>query len=100
MHKIRTIPSWSYPNGIVETRLRLSANEKSIETPRGAEVTVKLVRVLYHKIVTGRDVNGNKFNGFTVINYIDDILTVGCHKIERKEIDRLAIELKWIKEEV
>ena len=45
-------------------------------------------------IKAGKDIKGHKIDGYTVIG-LNGVLTIGCHKIERKEIDRFAKSQNW-----
>ncbi len=65
-----------------------------IETSKGARVPYEQGRKLYTLIKAGRDVRGYDLNGYTVIS-LNGVLKVGCHEIERTEIDRFAKKEGW-----
>jgi hypothetical protein len=65
-----------------------------VETSQGARVSYTNAHLLYDMIKTGRDIKGHKIDGYTVIG-INGVLKIGCHQIERKEIDRFAKSQNW-----
>jgi hypothetical protein len=67
---------------------------KVIETSKGARVPYEQGRKLYTLIKAGRDVRGYDLNGYTVIS-LNGVLKVGCHEIDRKEIERFAKKEGW-----
>jgi hypothetical protein len=74
----------------------LRAKDKEIQTSKGAVVSLKAGRVLFKMIQAGKDVLGHKIDGYTVTG-LNGVLSIGCHKIERSEIDRFAKSQGWIK---
>jgi hypothetical protein len=68
---------------------------KTIETSRGAVVNYDSGKALYDKIRRGQDVRGFNIDGYTVMS-LNGVLKIGCHEIERKEIDRFAKSQGWI----
>lgn len=83
--------NYSFP-----TYLRLSEEGDKVETSKGATVPVKAAKVLFDRIRAGRDVVGFKVGDYTVIS-INGVLKVGCHEIERAEIERFAKSQGWDK---
>lgn len=75
-----------------ESYLRLSSGE--IETSHGAKVPLNVAKVLFDRIKEGKDIRGFEIGNYTVIG-INGVLTVGCHKIERSEINRFAELMNW-----
>ena len=73
-------------------RVRKSGNE--IESSLGARVPIKEARVLYKAIKAGKPVHGMKIGYYTVTG-LNGTLRIGCHEIQRKEVDRLAAVLGW-----
>jgi hypothetical protein len=67
---------------------------KVIETSKGARVPYEAGRKLYTLIKAGRDVVGYDLDGYTVIS-LNGVLKVGCHEIERTEIERFAKKEGW-----
>ena len=65
-----------------------------METSKGARVSLKAAKVLFKMIKSGKDIKGFDLEGYTVIG-LNGVLTIGCHAIERKEINRLAALLNW-----
>ena len=84
----------NYLNGIKTIYLRVK--DDIVHTSLGAEVSLKQAIVMYKRILSGKPVHGFKFDYYTVTGYNDNILTIGCHQIERSELDRIAKELKII----
>jgi hypothetical protein len=68
--------------------------DSQVETSKGARVGYNSAKLLYSMIKAGKDVKGHKIDGYTVIG-INGVLKIGCHQIERKEIDRFAKSQNW-----
>ncbi len=77
---------------IEETLLRL--NDNVIQTSKGASVPLREAKILYDMIQAGKDIKGFRIGNYTVIG-INGVLTIGCHKIERNEIERFAKLMNW-----
>lgn len=77
------------------SQTRLRAKDDRIETSQGANVPIKEARILFDRIQNGQDVKGWQIGYYTVIS-LNGVLKIGCHKIERDEINRLAKSLNWI----
>lgn len=65
-----------------------------VETSKGARVDLDKAKILFDLIKSGRDIKGFDLDGYTVIG-LNGVLTIGCHKIERKEINRFAKKMNW-----
>ncbi len=74
--------------------LRLSKDGQQVETSQYISVSVKAARYLYALIRQGKDIIGHKIDGYTVIS-INGTLKIGCHNIDRKEIERFARVMTW-----
>jgi hypothetical protein len=74
------------------TLVRLDGD--NILTSRGARVPARDARILYKAIKAGKPVHGFKIGMYTVTG-LNGTLVIGCHSIQRKEIDRLASRLGW-----
>lgn len=81
--------SINYINNINKELLRLSKNKDSIETSRGANVPLKEAKILYNRIINNKDIKGLKIGYYTIIGIKDNILKIGCHNIELKEVHKL-----------
>jgi hypothetical protein len=84
---------YSLPSSIDKVFLR--RKDDTIETSMGANVSVVEARLLHHAIKNGMDIKGRKIGYYTVLSFNGKILTVGCHKIEKSEIDRFAKSQNW-----
>jgi len=82
-----------YPSILPYAYLRVNGSE--VETSHGAKVPLKAAKVLFELIQSGRDIKGYQIGNYTVIG-INGVLTIGCHKIERSEIERFAKTQNWI----
>jgi len=89
-------------NGFPQVYLRIERSKDYDETPisevvtsMGARVSLDRSKVLFELIKAGRDVKGFDIDGYTVIS-LNGVLTIGCHQIERSEIDRFAKAMGWI----
>jgi hypothetical protein len=69
-----------------ETYLRLSKDKESIETSRGAKVSLKSALIAHKAILSGKGI-GAKIDGFTVIEANLDHIKIGCHVIGWPEIN-------------
>jgi len=65
-----------------------------VQTSKGAKVSIQAAKVLFELIKAGKDIKGLEIDGYTVIG-LNGVLTIGCHKIERKEINRFAKLMGW-----
>lgn len=91
------VDTWSF-NAIETVYLRAISNEDGdfIQTSKGAEVTLRAGKILFDLIQSGKDVKGFRIDDrYTVIS-LNGVLTIGCHKIERKEIERFAKTQNWL----
>lgn len=76
-------------------KVYLRAKDDSIETSLGATVPVRESKILFDRIMSGKDIKGFQIGYYTVIG-LNGKLKIGCHEIERDEINRLAKSLNWI----
>ena len=74
--------------------LRVNDKEQTIETTKSANVPIREAKILYDRIQAGKDIKGFKIGYYTVIS-INGVLKIGCHEIERDEINRIAKILNW-----
>lgn len=81
--------SINYINNLNKELLRVSKNKDSIETSRGANVPLKEAKILYNRIINNKDIKGLKIGYYTIIGIKDNILKIGCHNIELKEVHKL-----------
>ena len=70
--------------------LRLSIDNTYIETSQGVKIAIQEAKILNNLISKGKDINGFKLGYFTVIGIANNILKVGCHNIELKEINLIT----------
>jgi hypothetical protein len=75
-------------------KVYLRVKDEEIQTSRSASVPIREAHVLYDMIKSGRDVKGFQIGYYTVIG-INGVLKIGCHEIERDEMERIATLLKW-----
>jgi len=74
--------------------LRLTNDGEQVETSLRAYVSLKAAKVLFEMIKAGKDIKGFDIDGYTVIS-LNGVLTIGCHKIERTEINRFSNLMNW-----
>ena len=84
----------SYHRGL-PVMLRLSTDGEEVETSMGARVSIEAARILWARLIAGKDVKGHKIGYYTVISFNGE-LQIGCHKIPRAEINLLAKTLGWV----
>lgn len=85
------IQTWSFSN---IDGVHLRAKGEDIETSKGARVSLKAGAILYKMIKAGKDVKGYDIEGYTVLG-VNGVLKVGCHEIDRKEVERFAKSQNW-----
>jgi hypothetical protein len=83
-----------YYHDFREFPVALRVKDSNVETSFGAKVTYESAKLLYSLIVAGKDIKGHNIDGYTVIS-LNGVLTIGCHKIERSEIERFAQTQNW-----
>jgi len=74
--------------------LRYNKESDEIETSKGARVPARESKILYDRIQAGKDIKGMKIGYYTVIS-LNGVLKIGCHEIERDEINRIAKIMNW-----
>lgn len=75
------------PNG---TYCRISEDGQSVETTKRASVPIAEAKTLWNLIKHGKNIHGVKCGYYTVLSYVNDVLTIGCHKIPKKEVERIG----------
>lgn len=83
--------AWAYYWNDLPTRLRL--DDGRVLTSRGAQITERKARELWAALVRGVDVAGVELDHYTVTSWDGARLIVGCHDIERAELERMAAAL-------
>jgi len=81
--------------GLKNTRLRVSNDGETIQTTQGAQIGIKTARLLFEAIKSKRDIVGMHVESFTVKAMDKKTITIGCHVIEFKEINRISGLLNW-----
>ena len=76
---------------------RLRINGDNVETTMNAKVSIRAAKILWNMIKSGRDIKGHKIDYYTVISYNGE-LKIGCHNIEKTEVDRIGNLLDKIKD--
>lgn len=73
-----------------KTYLRLSSDGENIETSRGARIPVTVAKGLWRRLQRNESIDGMNLGHYTVNTFLNDILTVGCHKIPFSELEIIA----------
>jgi len=69
------------------TRLRYNEKTQEIQTTQGITIHKDKVKELYELLRDGKDVIGLKIdNTYTVISLKDNVLCIGCHKLDIKQL--------------
>jgi hypothetical protein len=68
-------------------------NGDVVETLRNADAPKKEVIAILKRIKQGKPVHGLELGHYTIVGFDNDVLTIGCHKFKRPEIDWLMAEL-------
>ena len=74
--------------------LRVNQFDKEVETSMRARVPLKAARILYKLIKAGKPVHGHTIGHYTVLSCNGE-LKIGCHSIDRAEVDRIAKAMNW-----
>lgn len=69
--------------------LRLSADEKYVETNQSVRIEVEHAKILYLKIKNNEPVRGHRIGNY-VVNSLDNELTIGCHNINMKSVKEIG----------
>lgn len=72
--------------------LRLSQDNKNVETSQGIKIAVNECRVLYACILEGKNIKGKNIGGYTVTS-INGTLKIGCHNIDIKSVHNVGKRL-------
>jgi hypothetical protein len=83
---------WFYDSVLL--RLITEDDQNFVQTSKGAKVSERSAKLLYSLIKAGKDIKGHNIDGYTVIG-INGVLSIGCHKIDTKEVSRFAKLMKW-----
>ena len=76
---------------------RLRIKDNNVETTMRAKVSIREAKILWHRIKSGKDIKGHKIDYYTVISYNGE-LKIGCHNIEKSEVNRIGKLLDQIKD--
>jgi len=75
--------------------LRINKEKGVIETSQSATVTIQEGKILWARIKANKPIIGQVLSGFTVLSFNGE-LKIGCHKIERSEVNRIGALLDAI----
>lgn len=73
--------------------LRYNKLEDLIETSQSIKISVDTFILYYKLIKKGVSLIGRKIDHYTVLGQTEELLTIGCHKIQISEIETIAQEL-------
>lgn len=76
-------------SGIQTAYLRINKESGLIETSKGANCTIQEGKLLWARIKAGKPIIGQVLSGYTVISFNGE-LKIGCHHIERAEVERIG----------
>lgn len=80
----------------VNDHLRISQDNKRVETSQGVKIPIKSAVLLYKLIKAGKDIKGYQIENYTVIS-INGVLKIGCHNIDRKNVSEIGEKLLKLK---
>jgi hypothetical protein len=69
--------------------LRLSADEKYVETNQSVRIEVEHAKLLYLKIKNNEPVRGHRVGNY-IVSSLDNELTIGCHNINMKSVKEIG----------
>lgn len=72
--------------------LRLSKDNKCVETSQGVKISVKECKFLYNCILAKKDIRGQKIGHYNVTS-INGTLKVGCHSINIKSVHSVGKQI-------
>jgi hypothetical protein len=77
--------------------LRIEKENGLIKTSHNAAVSIREGKILWSMIKAGKSIHGHTIGGYTVISFNGE-LKIGCHVIERSEVERIGALLDTITE--
>jgi hypothetical protein len=69
--------------------LRLSKDQKYIETSQGVKIEMSEAKRYLKLLQSGNSMRGEKISHYTTINF-DSLLRIGCHNIDKKQIEYIS----------
>lgn len=97
--QLQAIEDWKNGNGVIyiytSDKVYLREKNNEVETSKGARVSLQAAKILFEMIKAGKDIIGYKIDGYTVLG-MNGVLKIGCHEIERTEIERFAKTQNWL----
>jgi len=75
--------------GISEDYIRISQDQKHIESSQQVKVPIAAAKILYKMIKAGKDIKGYRIDNYTVIS-INGTLKIGCHNINKENVDKIG----------
>jgi hypothetical protein len=81
-----------YDNKIKEDYLRISLDASQVETTQGVKIDIDDARNLYRMIKAGIDIAGKRIGSYT-IKSLNGHLTVGCHRINVKNMHEIGTKI-------
>lgn len=94
LHKWMKGENVRIPYGVFDTAF-LRINGEIVETSQSVAIPIKEARILWAMIKRGKNVVGHKVDGMYTVIKNNGELVVGCHRIERSEIERFVKEYNW-----
>ena len=94
LSKFMTFEGWRIPHNSFnnEDYLRINPDGHYVETSQSIKINPVDAAILYKLIKAGKDIKGRKIGNFTVIS-LNGVLSVGCHKINRKNMEQTGEKL-------
>jgi hypothetical protein len=80
-------------NVLKEDYLRISQDQKMIETTQRVKITIQEAKKLYYLIETNQDIKGYQIENFRVIS-LNGVLKIGCHNINVKNVHEIGQKIK------
>tara|TARA_R100000278_G_scaffold4677_1_gene7752 strand:+ start:465 stop:1385 length:921 start_codon:yes stop_codon:yes gene_type:complete len=68
-----------------------------VQTSLNVKIPIETFKKYYDMLKCGKSLIGKKISHYTVNKQDDKLLTIGCHKIEIKEIESIANQIKGLK---
>ena len=77
--------------------LRISNDLQSIESNQGVKLGIDICKHFLNLLFSGENLNGQKLGVYTITSYENNILTIGCHKWQKTELENILTLINNLK---
>ena len=77
--------------------MRISNDLQSIESNQGVKLGIDICKHFLNLLFAGENLNGQKLGVYTITSYENNILTIGCHKWQKTELENILTLINNLK---